>query len=60
MAANMRPPTQVADPDERWATLEQLDKWLHTPMLVLSFVWLVLVVVELVWAGHGRRRCLAS
>lgn len=37
--------------DERWSTLEQLDAWLRTPMLMLSFVWLVLVVVELVWGG---------
>ena len=32
---------------ERWKTLEQLDDWLRTPMLLLSFVWLLIVVVEL-------------
>lgn len=37
--------------EERWSTLEQLDDWLRTPMLVLSLVWLVLVVIELVWGG---------
>lgn len=39
----------TADSDqERWTTLEQLESWLERPMLVLSFVWLVLVLVELV------------
>jgi voltage-gated potassium channel len=35
-------------PEERWATLAQLDQWLRTPMLLLSFIWLVIVLVELV------------
>lgn len=34
--------------EERWRTLAQLDEWLRGPMLVLSFVWLLLVVAELV------------
>ena len=34
---------------ERWSTLRDLDEWLRTPMLVLSFLWLVLVVAELAW-----------
>lgn len=33
---------------ERWSTLHQLEEWIETPMLVLSFVWLVLVVIDLV------------
>lgn len=44
-------PTQAAD--ERWATLRELDAWLRTPMLFLSFAWLALVVVELAW-GSSR------
>ena len=36
---------------ERLAVLDQLDDWLRTPMLVLSFAWLVLVVVELAWGA---------
>ena len=32
---------------ERWKTLEQLDAWLRTPMLLLSLAWLVIVLVEL-------------
>src|SRR5687768_5011724 len=33
--------------NERWRTLAQLDEWLRAPMLVLSFVWLLLVIYEL-------------
>ncbi len=32
---------------ERYELLERLEGWLETPMLVLAFVWLVLLVVEL-------------
>ena len=32
---------------ERWDELERLDDWLDTPMLVLSFAWLVIVLIEL-------------
>ncbi len=42
---------QAEDWRERLAALEQLDEWLRTPMLVLSFIWLMLVVVELVWSS---------
>ena len=35
--------------EERWTALQDLDEWLRTPMMVLSSVWLVLVIVELVW-----------
>lgn len=34
---------------ERWVTLRELENWLERPMLVLSFVWLLLVLVELVY-----------
>ncbi len=39
--------------EERWTTLQELDEWLRTPMMVLSFVWLLLVIVELAW-GTSR------
>ena len=32
---------------ERYELLQRLEGWLETPMLVLAFVWLVLLVVEL-------------
>jgi len=31
----------------RWKMLAQLDDWLRTPMLVLSFAWLAIIVIEL-------------
>lgn len=34
---------------ERETTLHQFQDWLEKPMLVLSFVWLALLVVELAW-----------
>ena len=34
---------------DRESVLEQLQDWLEKPMLVLSFVWLALLVVELAW-----------
>jgi voltage-gated potassium channel len=38
-----------ADEVERWAVLQQLEDWLEIPMIVLSFAWFTLVLVELVW-----------
>lgn len=35
------------DRQERWRTLEQLDDWLRTPMLLLSLAWLAIVLIEL-------------
>jgi voltage-gated potassium channel len=32
---------------ERWRALSGLERWLRTPMLALSFIWLVLVLSEL-------------
>lgn len=34
---------------ERWEALYDLEAWVQTPMIVLSFVWLVLVLAEFVW-----------
>jgi len=34
---------------ERWVVLKQLEEWIEIPMLVLSFVWLFLVLAELIW-----------
>lgn len=31
--------------------LAGLERWLETPMLILSFVWLLLVIVELTWSS---------
>ena len=34
---------------ERYELLQQLEDWLETPMLVLGFAWLVLLLIELIW-----------
>ena len=39
--------------EERWQVLAQLEEWLETPMILLSFVWFLLVVVELTWTTSG-------
>ncbi|MCU0552440.1 MAG: potassium channel family protein [Leptolyngbya sp. Prado105] len=33
----------------RSEVLQQLEAWLDLPMLILSFVWLALLIVELIW-----------
>jgi voltage-gated potassium channel len=33
--------------EERKSLLQQLEEWLETPLLILGFVWLVLLVIEL-------------
>ncbi len=39
--------------NERWQVLTQLEEWLERPMLVLSFLWLILVLIELIWTTSG-------
>jgi voltage-gated potassium channel len=36
----------VTERDERWTVLTRFEQWLERPMLVLSFAWLVLFIVE--------------
>ena len=46
----MKPPNQQpALERERGEVLQQWEDWSETPMLVLSFAWLGLFIVELVW-----------
>ncbi len=43
-------PKEMAALDkERVEILERLEGWLETPMLVLAFVWLALLMVEFIW-----------
>lgn len=44
----MRSPNKVLS-EARNEVLQQLEEWLDLPMLVLSFVWLMLFVIELIW-----------
>ncbi|MBP1598169.1 MAG: ion transporter [Acidobacteria bacterium] len=34
---------------ERYELLQRLEDWLETPMLILAFAWLALLIVELIW-----------
>ena len=34
---------------ERRKALRGLERWLETPMFILAFVWLGLLIVELIW-----------
>jgi voltage-gated potassium channel len=53
MTQDHHPADTPADEVERWQVLTQLEEWLERPMLVLSFIWLVLVLVELIWTTSG-------
>lgn len=55
-----RRPRIAGSREERLSALEGLEAWLRTPMLVLSFVWLILVVVELVWGGSRPLNVLSD
>ena len=44
-----RTPQKQAIARERLAVLQRLETWLDLPMLLLSIIWLMLFVVELVW-----------
>lgn len=46
---NQTPPTQEDLANERQALLQWLQDWLEVPMVVLAFIWLALLVVEVVW-----------
>jgi len=42
-------PDKEALERERYELLQRLDDWLETPMLILAFAWLALLVGELIW-----------
>jgi voltage-gated potassium channel len=45
------PENRIETPNdaERRRTLVELEEWLEKPMIVLSFVWLALLVIEVAW-----------
>jgi len=53
MTTETNAPELAPSLEERRSVLEQLEGWLQVPMMVLSLVWLVLVICELVW-GNSR------
>jgi voltage-gated potassium channel len=38
---------------ERQSILEQIQSWLEVPMVILAFIWLLLLVVELLWGAKA-------
>jgi voltage-gated potassium channel len=45
----------------RWALLRRIESWLEQPMIVLGFVWLVLLLVELLWGiGPWLQRAITT
>ena len=46
---NLSTPEKQALNQQRREILEQLEDWLEMPMLVLSLLWLVLFLIELIW-----------
>ena len=46
---NAKAPVEEALERERYELLQRLEDWLETPMLILAFVWLALLVGELIW-----------
>lgn len=46
-------PAEEAVKKERYELLQRLEDLLETPMLILAFLWLALLVVELIW-GESR------
>ncbi len=45
---------------ERWKVLHQLEAWVETPMAVLAFIWLLLVLAELIWTTSGLFELLGT
>lgn len=45
---NLLPPERALE-QEQGEILQQLEDWLEVPMLFLSFVWLALFIVEVIW-----------
>ena len=60
MADNQPLQDDPEDQEERWRVLMHLEEWLETPMLILSFVWFSLVIVELIWTTSGVFQLLGT
>jgi voltage-gated potassium channel len=53
-------PAREALDKERYELLQHLEDWLETPMVFLAFVWLSLLVVELVWGESYPFRMIGT
>src|SRR5689334_10992769 len=58
MAKESRPVVHSAS--QRWRVLRQLERWLETPMLLLSFVWLALALLEMTNSTSGLFQWLGT
>lgn len=54
-----RPSFRFAVLKQRLAILHQVNRWLETPMIILSAVWLLLMVTEYVWGSSGTAQTIA-
>ena len=53
-------PEEEALERERHELLRRLEDWLEIPMLALAFVWLALLIVELIWGESELFRILGT
>lgn len=62
MPKTNRPPSPERErlDSELWQFLDQLEGWLEAPMVALGFVWLVLVVADLLWGLGGFLSALTT
>jgi voltage-gated potassium channel len=49
MLMNESPSNKSPSEESRWQTLEDFRDWAEVPLIFLAFIWLVLLVVELIW-----------
>jgi voltage-gated potassium channel len=47
MARNATPRTRQREENERWTLLREINEFTETPMMILSFVWVGLLIIEL-------------
>jgi voltage-gated potassium channel len=45
---------------QRWHIIKRLEAWFETPMALLGFLWLVLLVVEFVWGLSPLLECIGT
>jgi len=53
-------PNQETLNQERYELLQRLEDWLETPMVILAFVWLALLIGELVWGAKRSFEVLGT
>jgi hypothetical protein len=54
MMKDLNPLESLTLDQERSEALQQWEAWLEMPLLVLSFAWFGLVIIELIWGLNPR------